>query len=356
MATPFAVMIAYPAHNWSRATPFAFAFGITFPIADDNSETVVFPRFCVWTSMSETSVTFSASSPYALRIVVRMSSVSPDSANPAVASFVDSLTKFTASAVSCPALMALYTLSAMSPAAIPVSFDRPMIASSISSTDITPSSMMVDTLALASSKSTAIFADAVANVASPAETTVILFPNCSIFCPALSQASANTLSLWFFNSLFTSSSSASISMRAVSALFALTVCLERAVSVLPIAVSFSLNSCSTLSSASFSSFVASEFSPVAFFSSSYAFFAASTFALSSSCFVFCFPNCSVRRSCCSLFICTMFFCTVTFCVRDSAFALSASVAEPNSFARVAAREYSLDSSFICAAADFICVR
>ena len=34
-------------------------------------------------------------------------------------------------------------------------------------------------------------------------------------------------------------------MRAVSALFVLTVCLERAVSVLPIAVSFSLNSCST---------------------------------------------------------------------------------------------------------------
>ena len=47
VATPFAVMIAYPAHNWSSATLFAFAVGITLPIAEDNSATVVLPRFCV---------------------------------------------------------------------------------------------------------------------------------------------------------------------------------------------------------------------------------------------------------------------------------------------------------------------
>ena len=47
VATPFAVMIAYPAHNWSSATLLAFAVGMTLPIADDNSPTVVLPRFCV---------------------------------------------------------------------------------------------------------------------------------------------------------------------------------------------------------------------------------------------------------------------------------------------------------------------
>ena len=47
VATPFAVMIAYPVHNWSSATLLAFAVGMTLPIAEDNSATVVFPRFCV---------------------------------------------------------------------------------------------------------------------------------------------------------------------------------------------------------------------------------------------------------------------------------------------------------------------
>ena len=130
-----------------------------------------------------------------MRIVVNTSNVFPDSANPAVANFVDSLTKFTASPVFCPALIALYTLSAISPAAIPVSFDKLRIASDMSSTDITLSSIIVDTFAISSSKSIAIFPDAVAKVVSPIDTTDIFFPKLSIFSPAVSQAFANVSSL-----------------------------------------------------------------------------------------------------------------------------------------------------------------
>ena len=61
----------------------------------------------------------------------------------------------------------------MSSAAIPVSLERLTIASSISPTDICPVSMMVDTFAMESSKSTAIFVAAVAKVAIPADTTII---------------------------------------------------------------------------------------------------------------------------------------------------------------------------------------
>ena len=57
--------------------------------------------------MSDTFVTSLADMPYAFNIVVNTSNVLPESANPAVASFVDSLTKFTASPVFCPALIAL---------------------------------------------------------------------------------------------------------------------------------------------------------------------------------------------------------------------------------------------------------
>ena len=46
-ATPFAVIIAYPEDNWSSATLFALAVGITLPIAVDNSPTVTLPLFCV---------------------------------------------------------------------------------------------------------------------------------------------------------------------------------------------------------------------------------------------------------------------------------------------------------------------
>ena len=63
VAIPFAVNIAYDAHNWSICTLLAFAVGITLPIALANSLTVVLPKFCVIMSISETSVTLSASIP-----------------------------------------------------------------------------------------------------------------------------------------------------------------------------------------------------------------------------------------------------------------------------------------------------
>ena len=80
----------------------------------------------------------------------------------------------------------------MSPAAIPVSFDRLRIASDISSVDITFSSIMVDTFAISSSNDIAIFPAAVTTPAVPAITVIIFFPTDSIFSPALSSAPVNT--------------------------------------------------------------------------------------------------------------------------------------------------------------------
>ena len=107
VATPFAVVIAYAAHNWLNATPFALAVGITLPIALESSATVVLPLFCVCTKRSETFVTSLASIPYAFNTVDKISMVSDDSAKPAVASFVAAVTKLTASPVFCPAEIAL---------------------------------------------------------------------------------------------------------------------------------------------------------------------------------------------------------------------------------------------------------
>ena len=53
-------------------------------------------------------------------IVVNTSKALPASANPAFASFVDFSTNASASTVFCPAEIALYTLSAISAALIPV--------------------------------------------------------------------------------------------------------------------------------------------------------------------------------------------------------------------------------------------
>ena len=163
--------------------------------------------------MSDTSVTFSASNPYAFNIVVNISSVSEDSANPAVASFVDSRTKLTASPVSCPALIALYVLSAISETAIPVSFDNSIIESDMSSTDITLVSIIVDTFAISSSKSVAILPAAIPNEPIPADTTDNFFPNFSTFSPAFLHADANLSHLCFFNSSLTSLSSLFMSVR-----------------------------------------------------------------------------------------------------------------------------------------------
>ena len=62
-AIPLLVMIAYPAHNCSSATLFAFAVGMIFPITLDSSPTLTLPLFCVCTSISETFDTSSASMP-----------------------------------------------------------------------------------------------------------------------------------------------------------------------------------------------------------------------------------------------------------------------------------------------------
>ena len=120
VATPFAVMIAYPAETWSRATLFALAVGMIFPIEDASSLTVVLPRFCVWIRVSLTFVTSLASISYAFKIVVRISSELPASVNPAFASLVELVTKFTASPVFCPAEIASYTFPAISDDEIPV--------------------------------------------------------------------------------------------------------------------------------------------------------------------------------------------------------------------------------------------
>ncbi len=63
VAIPFAVITAYIADRFSIETPFAFAVGITLPIEEARSATVVFPKFCVLIRTSETLVTSCASSP-----------------------------------------------------------------------------------------------------------------------------------------------------------------------------------------------------------------------------------------------------------------------------------------------------
>ena len=148
-AIPLLVMIAYPAVICSSATPFDFAVGIILPITEDNSATVTFPLFCVWISISDTLPTSSASSPYAFKIVVSTSSVCALSAKPAFASFVEYATKFTASAVSCPAEIALYTSSASAVAAMPVLFDNAMISFDIVSIGTFVPSAIVPTFASA---------------------------------------------------------------------------------------------------------------------------------------------------------------------------------------------------------------
>ena len=145
--------------------------------------------------MSDTLVTSVAFNLYAFNMVVKIFNVSPDSANPAVASFVELDTKLTASPVFCPAEMALYTSSATFPTAIPVSFDRSIMASFISDTDISFVSMIVDTFAISSSKSTAIFPAATPATVTAADTLDTFFPVFSIFSPAFSHPSANVFHL-----------------------------------------------------------------------------------------------------------------------------------------------------------------
>ena len=106
--------------------------------------------------MSDTLVTSEASIPYELRIVVRISSASPASANPAFASLVEFSTKLTASPVDCPAEIALYTFSAISVEAMPLVFESSNIDFSRSSIGTCVVSAIVLTFAIASSKSIAI--------------------------------------------------------------------------------------------------------------------------------------------------------------------------------------------------------
>ena len=70
----------------------------------------------------------------------------------------------------------MYTFSAISPAAIPVSLDKSSIAFFISSIGISVSSAIVDTLAIESSKSVAIFPVATPSPVMAAVTGMSLFP------------------------------------------------------------------------------------------------------------------------------------------------------------------------------------
>jgi hypothetical protein len=157
----------------------------------ESSATVVLPRFCVMIRSLETLSTSDASSPYAFIIVDRTSSASPVSAKPALARSVAFDTKFTASPVFCPALIALYTFSAISPASTPVLSDNCLICFSRSEIGTSVVSAMVETLAIPSSKSQAIFVSAVPVAAATPETGMSFFPTpstlppySSIFAPA----------------------------------------------------------------------------------------------------------------------------------------------------------------------------
>ena len=114
-----------------------------------SSPTVTLPLFCVCTSISDTVPTLSALMPYAFNTVVNTSSVCELSANPAFANFVLFVTKFTASAVFCPADIALYTSSATALAAIPVWFDSCIICCDNVPSGTSCVSAMVPTFAIA---------------------------------------------------------------------------------------------------------------------------------------------------------------------------------------------------------------
>ena len=190
VAIPLAVISAYAAHSWSICTLFAFAVGITLPIALASSLTVVLPRFCVVMSISLICSVSLASRPYAFKDVVSMSVAAAVSVKPAFASLLALATKVTASAVFTPPDMALYTDSAISFADCPVSSDSLSMAELISSIDITLESAIVDTLAIASSKLDALAITAVPTAAAVALTGLSFSPTPVIFSPAFLKPSA----------------------------------------------------------------------------------------------------------------------------------------------------------------------
>ena len=229
---PFAVMTAYAPFRVSNSTPTCFAVGMTRPICAASSPTVVLPRFCVWIRTSETLVTSDASMPYAFRAVVRMSVAAAESVKPALASFRDSLTKLTASPVSCPADMALYTLSAMSANATPVSFESSVIWFFNVSRGTAVVSAIVDSFAIESSNPDAMVAITVPIPTIGAVTfVVIVFPtsetllptSCSFF-PAASIFSAKVCGPDAFFSSF--------SIRCSSVVASATACFHFSVAVL----------------------------------------------------------------------------------------------------------------------------
>ena len=341
VATPFAVVIAYAAHSCSNATLLAFAVGITLPIALDSSATVVLPLFCVCTNKSETCVTSLASMPYAFNTVLKMSIVSLLSAKPAVASFVACVTKFTASPVLCPAEIALYTLSAISVAAIPVWLDKSRIAVSISSKLTSVSSIMVPTLASAVSKLTAIVADTVPTPAIAVVIPIIFSPAPFILPPAVSIFSPNSFILAadsFFSTLPNSISMLASSLFALSVAFSTfsNCCAVLCIlpSVFPSSDFKAANCCSNF-------FVSSLSSPVAFLLSSNAFSVSAIFVFKLPSLFCNFVNSSRSFSAYSLFNLILSFCVSIFAVNCSAFACSCPWLSPNNLAFCAAREYSV---------------
>ena len=201
VAIPFLVVVTYADVILSRLTPNIFAVGITLPIDEPNSLTVVLPKFCVCMSLLAISSAVPAELPYAFMTVVRTSTDVAASVNPAFASFVDSVTKATASPVDCPADIAEYTLSAISDAATPVSLDRSRIAlckSSIGTCDV---SAMVLTFAIDVSKSEASLAVAVPiPIIGVVTVFVRVFPTDVIFFPAfcIPSPALSTVDLKFF--------------------------------------------------------------------------------------------------------------------------------------------------------------
>ena len=126
-------------------------------------------------------------------MVVSTSKAAPASAKPAFASLVELVTKFTASPVFCPAEMALYTLSAISLAEMPVWEDRESICERSSSRGTSVVSAMVLTFAMASSKSTADTAAAVPIPTTAAERGIIVLPAAVSFPPMSFIFSPNEL-------------------------------------------------------------------------------------------------------------------------------------------------------------------
>ena len=75
----------------------AFATGITVPMLDASSSTVVLPKFCVVINKSDTLVASLACNPYALIAVVRTSTAFAPSVKPPFASFIASVVNWIAS-------------------------------------------------------------------------------------------------------------------------------------------------------------------------------------------------------------------------------------------------------------------